>query len=311
MTSYLLESLDSLSLQRERDEIIKDNGFNEAIINTYDMDEVPLSNALEDLDTYGFLSDKKVVVIYHIESLKYDDYKNEFDHLYKYIENPYPDTLLIICAEKLNNTLKVTKELKKLCKYQEVSFDEKKVIKEILKDYKIDPNTITFLGEYSLHDYTKIVQECNKLKNYKWDEKTITKNDIEEIVVKKLGDAKDLTFAFSRALAMRDKTEALKLYRELLSYQIEPLSILGLLASQFRIIYQVKLLEKEKMTDKKMAEVLGEKSDYRIMKTRELTKLYSEREILKLMQQMAEMDYQLKTEDVDGNQLIEMFILNN
>ena len=110
---------------------------------------------------------------------------------------------------------------------------------------------------------------------------------------------------------MRDKSDALKKYHELLSYQIEPISMIGLLASQFRIIYQVKLLEKQKMTDKKIAELLGEKSDYRIAKTRELTKLYSEKEILEMMQKLADIDYRMKTEDVDGNQLIEMLIINS
>ena len=311
MTSYLLESVDSLSLQKERDELIQKNGFQEALVSSYDMEEVPLENALEDLDTYSFLSDKKVVVVQNVEALKYEDCKDSFEHLLKYIENPNPDTLLIICANKLNNTTKIAKELKKACSYQEVVLDEKKIIKEYLKDFQIDSNTISFLAEYCLHDYTKILQECLKLKNYKWDEKVITKKDIEEIVVEKLGDSKDLTFSFTRALAMRDKSDALKKYHELLSYQIEPISMIGLLASQFRIIYQVKLLEKQKMTDKKIAELLGEKSDYRIAKTRELTKLYSEKEILEMMQKLADIDYRMKTEDVDGNQLIEMLIINS
>jgi len=101
-----------------------------------------------------------------------------------------------------------------------------------------------------------------------------------------------------------------KEYRELLSYDIEPLSIIGLLASQIRIVYQVKLLEKRNLSDKEIANMLGEKSDYRIKKTRELTRCYEDEELLKLMQELAEMDLRIKTSDVDGNSLLEMFILN-
>ena len=104
---------------------------------------------------------------------------------------------------------------------------------------------------------------------------------------------------------MKDKKEALKKYKELLSYDIEPLSIIGLLASQIRIIYQVKLLEKRNLRDKEIANILEEKSDYRITKTRELTRLYSEEELLKLMQELSEMDLKLKTNDVDGKSLLE------
>ena len=310
MNSYLLESEDSLSLQTERDNIIHENHFEDAVINTYDMEEVPLENALEDLDTYGFLSDKKVIVIENIEVLKYDDFKKDFDHLFLYIKNPNPDNLLILESNKLNNTLKVTKELKKICKYQEISIDIKSYIKNAFKGYKIDTNTMNLLEEYCLGDYSKIANECLKLKNYKMDDKIITKEDVIELVPKKLGDSKDLTFAFSRSLGLRDREDALKKYLELLSYDIEPISIIGLLASQIRIIYQVKLLEKDRLSDKDIATTLGEKSDYRIRKTRELTKYYTEEELLKLMQELADMDYKMKTEDVDGNHLIEMFILN-
>jgi DNA polymerase-3 subunit delta len=274
------------------------------------MEEVPLENALEDLDTYGFLSDKKVIVIENIEVLKYDDFKKDFDHLFLYIKNPNPDNLLILESNKLNNTLKVTKELKKICKYIEISIDIKSYIKNAFKGYKIDTNTMNLLEEYCLGDYSKIANECLKLKNYKMDDKIITKEDIIELVPKKLGDSKDLTFAFSRSLVLRDREDALKKYLELLSYDIEPISIIGLLASQVRIIYQVKLLEKDRLSDKDIASQLGEKSDYRIRKTRELTKYYTEEELLKLMQELADMDYKMKTEDVDGNHLIEMFILN-
>jgi len=310
MTSYLIESLDSLSLEKEKEKIIKDNKFKDAPISTYDVEEEPLQNALEDLDTYGFLSSQKIIIIKNIEILKYEENKKDLDHLFKYIDNPNPDNLLIIEAKKLNNTTKVAKELKKKCEYIAVEINPSKYIKNELKGYEIDQNALALLEEYCLGDITKIYNECQKLKNYRIEDKKITKEDIKELVIKKLGDSKDITFAFSRALAMKDKKEALKKYKELLSYDIEPLSIIGLLASQIRIIYQVKLLEKRNLRDREIANILEEKSDYRITKTRELTRLYSEEELLKLMQELSDMDLKLKTNDIDGKSLLEFFILN-
>ena len=299
MNSYLLESLDSLSLEKEEKRIIHDTKMEDAVFSSYDLEEESLDAALEDLDTYGLFSNQKVVVIKNIEAIKYDDFSSSFDHLFHYIE-----------AKKLNNTLKVTKTLKKNCEYQKVEFDIEKSVKEEFRGYSISSKTITFLIDYCLNDYTKIMNECQKLKDYKFEDKKITDEDIREIVVKKLGDSKELTFAFTRALAMKDKKLALENYHELLSYQIEPLSIIGLLASQIRIIYQVKLLEKKDMRDREIADVLEEKSDYRIRKTRELTRLYSEEELLLLMQELSNIDYQIKTSDVDGNSLIELFIIS-
>ena len=308
MDSYLIESIDFLSFQNEKDKLIKEKDFLDASIDTFDLEEVPLENALEDLDTYGFLSSKKVIILTNIENLKYDENKKDLDHLFKYIENPNPDNLLIIYS-KGNNTLKTIKELKKLCKVIESTINIKDYIKNTFKDYKIDFKAINMLEEYCLDDYTKVVNECDKLKNYKIDDKIITCDDIDTLVIKKLGDSRDLTFAFSRSLAEKDKKAALKNYKELLEYNIEPLSIIGLLASQIRIIYQVKLLEDKGMRDKEIADTLSEK-EFRIKKTRELTRLYSMDELLRLMQELSNMDYRLKTEDIDGNSLIELFILN-
>jgi len=245
MSSYLIESEDSLSLVKERENLIRKNKFQDALISYYDLEEVELSLAIEDLDTYSFLSEKKVIVIQKIESIKYDDLKKDVDHLLKYIDNPNTDNLLIIEANKLNNTTKIAKELKKKCEYIDVSIDSKRFIKNEFKDFEISQATINLLDEYCLQDITKISNECQKLRNYKWNEKKITEEDVVELVRKKLGDSKNLTFAFSRSIALNDKKEALKIYRELLSYDIEPLSIIGLLASQIRIVYQVKLLERD------------------------------------------------------------------
>ncbi len=307
--NYLLECTDSLSLQKERKSLIKENKFQEATTSHYDLEENTLDQVLEDLDTYGFISKKKIIIIQNIENIKYDDLKKDCDHLFKYIENPNPDNLLIIEAKKLNNTSKITKTLKKLCQYKQISLDSTDYIKAALKGYKIDANTISFLKEYCLDDITKISQECEKLKNYKLDTREITKEDIKEIVVKKLGDSKDLVFAFSKSLASKDKEDALRKYRELLSYNIEPFGIIGLLASQIRIIYQVKLLENKRMNNKEIANTLEEK-EFRIKKTKELTHLYSEEELLLLMQELSKIDLELKTSDINANHLIEMFILN-
>ena len=310
MNNYLLESLDSLSLQKEREKIIHSEGFDSAPISLYDMEDSFLDNALEDLDPYSFLSDKKVIVIHKIDVLKQDDNKRQIDHLLKYLDNPNPSNLLIVEANKLNNTYKLTKELKKKCKYQLVEYDDKSFIKNELNGYSIDSKAIDLLRDYCLGDFSKIENECAKLREYKYDEKKITSKDIEDLVERKLGDSRDLTFAFTKSLGERNKKDALIKFRELLDYNIEPISLIGLLASQIRIIYQVKIFSKDHYSDKEIQEMLEEKTTYRIKKTRELIHYYTEKELLQLMQQLHNMDLKLKTSDVDGIHLIEMFILN-
>lgn len=309
MNSYLIEGIDYVAIEEEVKKIISKEKFTSSLISTYDMDESELQNALEDLDTYNFLSDKKTIIIKNIDSLKYDEYKKDFDHLLKYIDNPVEDNLLIIEAKKLNGTYKITKELRKKCKCIEIELNTKAFIKNELKDYKANQETINILDEYCNGDYTKIQSECDKLKNYKYEEKEITKEDVINMVNKKLGDPQDLTFAFSRSIAEKNKSKALKEYKELLSYNVDALGILGLLGSQLRIIYQVKLLDQRGMRVSEIAKTLGEK-EFRIKKTMELIGLYSKEEVLNLMEKLAEIDLKIKTTDTDPNTEIELFIVN-
>lgn len=310
MNNYLLETTDFTALKTEIDKIIKSEKFTDALTSTYDAKELQLENALEDLDTYGFLSDKKVIIINNIDGINQEDEEKNLKHLYKYLENPNPDNLLIITASKLNNTLKVTKELKKKMKYSSVEINPENFIKNELKDYTLESGVIKLLVEYCKNDITKIENECKKLKTYNFETKKISKSDIEELVKEKLGDEQELTFSFSRSLAEKNKKEALRKYKELLDYQIEPIAIVGLLASQIRIIYQVKTLSNQNLSPYDIAKMLGEKSDYRVKKTKELIRYYSEQELLDLMKTLSDMDIQMKTTDIDPNSLIELFILN-
>lgn len=309
MKSYLLETTDYSAMMREIKKIIQKEKFEDAEESSYDMEEVSLSKAIEDLDTYGFLSPKKIIRIKNIEEIKQEEEKDNIEHLLKYIENPNENNLLIIEAKKLNNTTKLAKELKKRCTVVEENTNTKSYIKECLKGYVINQESIDLLDEYCLGDFTKITSETEKLKNYKWNEKKIEKKDIIELVQKKLGDSKDLTFAFSRSIALKDKKQALEKYRELLQYNIEPLGIIGLLGSQIRIIYQVKLLAKKHLNDREIANMLGEK-EFRIKKTKELIALYTEKECLELMKKLSEIDFKIKTTDINSKKEIEMFILN-
>ena len=310
MNNYLLETTDFTALKTEIDKIIKSEKFTDALTSTYDAKELQLENALEDLDTYGFLSDKKVIIINNIDGINQEDEEKNLKHLYKYLENPNPDNLLIITASKLNNTLKVTKELKKKMKYSSVEINPENFIKNELKDYTLESGVIKILVEYCKNDITKIENECKKLKTFNYETKKISKSDIEELVIEKLGDETELTFSFSRSLAEKNKKEALRKYKELLDYQIEPIAIVGLLASQIRIIYQVKTLSNQNLSPYDIAKMLGEKSDYRVKKTKELIRYYSEQELLDLMKTLSDMDIQMKTTDIDPNSLIELFILN-
>lgn len=308
--NYLLEGQDSFALELKIQQLISQQHFENASVSTYDLEEVPLALALEDLDTYGLFSEQKVIIIQNIEELNLEQNQRDFDHFLEYLTHSTIDRLVIVTAKKLNNTKKITKTLKKNLSYISVSMNALEFIKQELKEYKVETGGMKQIVTNCLEDIGKIHQECEKLKLYRIDTKFISLEDIEELVLKKLGDSMDTTFEFVRTLASRDKKKTLEKYHELLEYQIEPLSLIGLLASQFRIMYQVKILENRRLSNEEIATRLGEKSSYRISKTKELTRYYSKEELLSLLRSLAEIDLKIKSSDVDGKFLIELFILN-
>lgn len=307
MNNYLIEGSDYISVNNKISEIIKKNGFSDASISKYDLSEGLLDDALEDLNTYGLFSDKKIVIINNFD--KMDPLFNKPEELLKYVENSSSLNLLFVVSDKYDDRKKIIKDLKKKMKFIKISTDPVVFTKSCLEGYKVENGVINLLVNNTLGDVTRLYNECNKLKTYKINDKYISKDDVEELSFKRLGDSTETTFQFSRALAEKDKKSALKLYQELLNYKIEPLSIIGLLASQFRIMYQVKSLEEKNMRNDEIASSLKEKP-YRITKTRELTRYYSKRGILDLMIKLEDIDLKIKTTSVDANTLVQLFILN-
>ena len=309
MNNYYIETDNTFSLNKKIEEIINNNNFNEASKSIYSLDETPLENALEDLDTYSFLTSKKVIVIKNIDYLNKDDQIEEKEHLIKYLNNPNEDNLLIITANKLDKKLKLYKDITKYCKTVIPEYNSTDIIKELLKDYKIKNTDIDYIIELCDNDQIKIKNECEKLKLYCIKDKEITKDKIEEIVVKKFGDPQNLVFTFARYIAENDKNNALKVYRELLEYGKHPLEIVSLIANQLRSLLKIKLLEEQKYNKNQISEIINKKPYY-VEKQQELTRLYNLSDINYLIKKLQDIDMKMKTTDLDYNMLIEMYIIN-
>lgn len=309
MNNYILESNDHLVLQKEIEKIVKGTSYSDAYLSVYDLEEVPLSNALEDLDTYSFLSNKKVIVIRNIlSSLATDDEK---EHLLKYIDNYNPDNLLIITCDKLD-TKPFSKKLKqsKNIEYKKLEVDEKEFIKNKLKDYKISNSDILYLIELCKSDFTKIDSECDKLMMYKYDTKEITKEDIDLLVVKKLGDSSDLLFSLVNSIMQKNKKRALSIYQELKEYQVDSNSIIGLMASQMKLISQIKVLKEDKLSNEEIQKELNVKSLYQIKKLSEYIYTYSLSDIKEFFNKLSDLDYKIKSGRIDSGDAIELLIID-
>lgn len=309
MNNYLLESSDHLLLQEEIKNIIKKENYLEDYQATYDLDETLLENALEDLDTYSFLSDKKVIIIKNILSSLATD--KEKEHLLRYIENYNPTNLLIMTTDKLDAKT-FSKKLKssKNIEYKKLEVNAFEYSKNKLKDYKISKEDLLYLIDLCKNDMTKIDSECEKLMMYKINDNAITKKDLDELVVKKLGDSNEILYSLVNAIMSKNKKLSLKIYQELKEYQVDSNSIIGLMTSQMKLISQIKVLKEDNLTNVEIQQKLNLKSIYQVKKLGEYIYQYSYKEIGNFFHKLSDIDVKIKSGRIDINDAIELLIIS-
>ena len=303
--NYLIVYNNVYSLNEEINKLTTKD-FSAAEKNIYDLDEVSLENALIDLDTYSFLTNKKIIIIKNIDTLQEG---KEESHLIKYLNNPSEDNLLIMTTKKFNANKKINKELKKLVNFISLEEDPNKVVKDILKDYKIDNKLINKIIEYSNNNVDIIKNECDKLILYKENNKEITEEDIQKVVVKHLGESNDIVFELIKYISSKDKKRALNKYLLLEEYNIDDISLIGLLESQLRLMMEINILMDERKNKNQIATELNT-HPYRIQKTMELLTSVSKKEIIKLIKDLSDIDYKIKAGIINSKESVLLYIIN-
>ena len=308
MLNYLLMS-ESISLINHKiDEIIAKENFQDSLVTTYDLDEKDLNDLLEDVDTISFLTPKKVIVGKNFKILEKEE-EEKITRLIKYLENPQDTVLLILTTSKLDERRKITKELLKHLSPLKLEESSINIIKDKFKDYKIDNKTINLLDTYYHDDLERLIRECDKLKLAFIDDKIVTYSKARELLLKPNNNQDNLSFDLVRAISLKDKKQAITIYNELLSYNIESYAIMGLLESQYRLLYQVKILSKDNLNNYDIGKIL-DVHPFRVKKTLELTRYYSLKEIRKIIKDLAKIDFNIKSGALDNSLVLELLLLN-
>lgn len=305
--NYLLVYDNYYLFQEKLKDIISSTKFENASITNYDLEEEDLYNALLDLDTYSFLTEQKVIIIKNINLLEDNQ---DTKHLLKYLDNPNNDNLLILTTTKFNATKKINKELKKKTNYIKLETDLNKEIKNILQGYEVEAGVITKLIEYSNNNIDIIKSECDKLKQYKFDTKKITKEDVETIVIKHIGESTQIVFDLIKDIAIKDKKRAIIKYEKLKKYNVDDIALIGLLENQLRLMIQIIMFSEKNYTNKDIAATLNI-HPYRIEKTKELLRYSNKKDVCNMIKNLSNIDYKIKSGQIDNKDAIFIYIINN
>lgn len=282
---YLLEGDNEYLIEKELAKIIpKDTEVIE-----FDLEESSILDVIETLDTYDMFLKQKIVIAKNPNFYQNVDDNFPTNKYIKYLEHP-SDNILIIITNKINNRLKLAKDTLKYFKKIEIKeLNPITFIKENIKDYKMDNLTINYFINRVGNNYHEIYQELSKLKEYKLDDKTITKEDIENITKKNFDDT---IFDLIDAILKKDKVKVFDLYNYFISNGTEVFQILVLLSNQIRLIYNVKVLNR--LSDFEIASILDVK-EYPVKLARGKGLNYSKKELLSILYSLAIMDEDIKS----------------
>lgn len=310
MNTYLIYGNDYGLIKREIDKIT--NGIIDVV--KYDLSASNVSEVIEEASCMSLFGDKKVVIGENALFLTGTNtsVNHDIDYLTSYVNAENHDNIVILTVvqDKLDERKKIVKLLKKnVTVIHKETIDEKDlpkfVIKEFLNNgYKIDYKTASYFVDYVGKNVDILLSEINKMIIYKDTDKEIFIEDILNISSKGFNDN---VFDLSDAIMKKDFKKIFSCYNDLMILKEEPIKIIALLASQFTLVYQSKLLSKEGFMSKDIASTL-KVHPYRVKLALETN--YPDFELKDILKKLHNLDYEIKTGKVDKIVGLENFLLH-
>ena len=150
-----------------------------------------------------------------------------------------------------------------------------------------------------------IKNELDKLMLYKIEDKVINNSDIMLLTEENTDNS---VYDLVSALLKNDNSKAIKLYKDFVINGMDPNQIIAIIASQIRLLFQVKRLYNSGKSNDEIAKILEFKSVYRVKYLLNDSYYYSEDTLIKYLSKLSDMDRDIKINNIDGNILLELFI---
>ncbi|MBC1982853.1 DNA polymerase III subunit delta [Listeria booriae] len=293
----------------------EDTDFNYA---NFDLDETAIEQVIEEAETIPFFGDRRLIVASNPSFLTTEKTKSKIEHrtarFEEYLNEPVDYSILVIIArvEKLDERKKLTKLLKKQATIVDAKrpndAELRKWIQSAIKnnDFSMEIPAIERLMELTGGQLTTAMNELDKLMLYKLESREISIADVESLVVRSL--EQNIFLLLDKMIAL-DISGALSIYYDLLKQKEEPIKILALIASQFRLLTQIKLLEKQGFSQQQVAQKL-KVHPFRVKIGARQAKSFSYEQLTATLERLAEMDFEMKTGYGDKAQKLEWFLFS-
>ncbi|MGM8214171.1 DNA polymerase III subunit delta [Bacillaceae bacterium W0354] len=283
--------------------------------NTYDMESVPVEEAILDAESFPLFTNHKLIIINRAFFLTGQQKKIEIEHelnaLEEYVKNPADFSTVIIIApyEKLDSRKKIVKTLKENCEIIDCSspktFEMHELAIDMAKSFqlKLDENIVELLIERVGERIEALRMELEKLSLY-FEDNMVTYEVAEQMISK---HSETSTFALIDAVTELNLIQSLHIIKELRKQNEEPIALLALLSSQIRLILQCKLLKSKGYQQQHIANQL-QIHPYAVKMAMKREQRFSSNHLKQIIIEATNTDELIKTGKVEAWLAIELFI---
>ena len=317
---YLIYGNQTPSIKSRIKKIIKENlpENDEMNLVKFDASNVLIQEIVDEANYVPLGYDHKIVIAENCYFLLKSKPKNKIEseqnygELINFLNHPSEECDLILTVPSLtistsNDVYKIIKEKGKIVEIPDLDQNGWKdgVRRYCLENahLKIDKDALNELAERTAGDVALLQTSVAKLSLYS---DHITYEDVVLMVTRPL---EDNTFLIFNHLITGKNDEAVKLFRDLRVSNVEPITLIGMLANQFRLLNQVFYLSKNGFSDDEIAKELNIKP-IRAQILRRNTTYVSEKAIHRTLGELFDLDLQIKSGLVDRFYAFELFLIN-
>lgn len=309
---YLLYGKETYLLENTLRKIKKVFGICKEGLNYIKIDNTNINSLIPELQTPAFGFDKKMIIVKDADVLKKQGKKknqalsDQLDKIASFIEQNFEyikDQVVLIFIEdeiEKNNLYKQIEKLGIICNFEQEKLpDLMKRIKYICNAYKvnIDNLALSYFIESCGTNLQDLINEIRKLIEYKGENGTITREDIDLLCIKQFDS---VIFELTDNLGQKNVKKSLEVLKNLL-YAKEPIQkILITLYNHFKKLYITKLCDKYKSDVVKNLN-LKPNQTFLVSKYKRQANYFSEQDLKKILLKFIELDEDYKIGNIDLN----------
>lgn len=296
---------------------VMDREAREFAMITFDLAETPVEVVVDEAETLPFLAERKLIIAQDSSIFKAGKDNGKINHnierLLTYMGNPAEHSVIVfvVHGEKLDERKKIVKSMKStatVLSFMPLGAEE--LVRWVIQQAEQYRCTMSSDAAEALIvnagvQMQTLEAEVNKLCLHAGAGQTVQVQAVHELVAR---STEQNIFVMVENIANLKLDLVFSTLYELIKQKEEPVKIVALIARQFRIMLQVKQLGGQSYSQQQIASQLG-LHPYVVKLAGEQARKFEMKKLQRILSELAQLDYQMKSGKIDKVLGIEMFLL--